>query len=717
MELADNYIKIDEDNVSNYKIIKILNSDIGNIYTIYQFSDKYIYYDEKNIELTMKLMNKKFNNINEIINEIESSKIEFIENNVNKISNIFNIGLKKTTVKTVIDKRLLEINFLNLEKKKSIDSNIPVELLLKPKQIFNMIFHEIDKINKNHSYPHYYQPINNDIYNLSMKVFYNDMEFEFNVKLDGIVFPFFPPKINIVKPKLERKVLLTVNNLDELNINGWNPMVSLEYLINIYAKNIYKLVPYISKDNNYNKDFEILNSDLATLTGIKIPKIIDFNLEFNKINFNKLSEKSKDNLWKSGTGYGHSSASKWDIKDFYKNRDKKEKKITNILTDLNKILITMKNFEENFKNSVIESYIKDFIKSINILDCSKKYDIYIKSFEILENIIKTHNFKLVVKEQYQEKINNFYDNAKRIWEENDFTDENLGNIITKLDFIMNKIIVEKINNPTVINCDKKKKYEEMVRKYQFMENEIPSYYHYKNKKSNFKNKKSLIRIMSENQSIKESLPVNWDSSILFRINKKNINYASFFIIGPEGTPYHNGIFEFHMYYPDNYPLSSPQVNLMTTGNGSVRFNPNLYECGKVCLSLLGTWSGELNEKWNPQVSTVLQVLISIQSLIFIDEPYFNEPGFEKSRYTEKGIFNSKKYNELRQLETIRWAINDKIENLTNSIEEFTKEHFLMKKDEIINVTKKWYDECEDESYKNQMEKEIERMNKLFDKLI
>ena len=25
------------------------------------------------------------------------------------------------------------------------------------------------------------------------------------------------------------------------------------------------------------------------------------------------------------------------------------------------------------------------------------------------------------------------------------------------------------------------------------------------------------------------------------------------------------------------------VNLQTTGNGSVRFNPNLYNCGKVCV--------------------------------------------------------------------------------------------------------------------------------------
>ncbi len=39
----------------------------------------------------------------------------------------------------------------------------------------------------------------------------------------------------------------------------------------------------------------------------------------------------------------------------------------------------------------------------------------------------------------------------------------------------------------------------------------------------------------------------------------------------------------------------------------MRFNPNLYNCGKVCLSLLGTWSGDRGENWNPDVSTMLQV--------------------------------------------------------------------------------------------------------------
>jgi ubiquitin-protein ligase len=70
-----------------------------------------------------------------------------------------------------------------------------------------------------------------------------------------------------------------------------------------------------------------------------------------------------------------------------------------------------------------------------------------------------------------------------------------------------------------------------------------------------------------------------------------------------------------------------QMNFLTTGNGAVRFNPNLYNNGKVCLSLLGTWSGP---SWDPATSTVLQILVSLQAMVFCPNPFFNEPGYELS---------------------------------------------------------------------------------------
>ena len=52
---------------------------------------------------------------------------------------------------------------------------------------------------------------------------------------------------------------------------------------------------------------------------------------------------------------------------------------------------------------------------------------------------------------------------------------------------------------------------------------------------------------------------------------------------------------------------TPCIPLQTTGEGRVRFNPNLYHAGKVCLSILNTWHGRPEEKWNPQTSSLLQV--------------------------------------------------------------------------------------------------------------
>ncbi|KAJ1473058.1 ubiquitin-conjugating enzyme/RWD-like protein, partial [Baffinella frigidus] len=113
------------------------------------------------------------------------------------------------------------------------------------------------------------------------------------------------------------------------------------------------------------------------------------------------------------------------------------------------------------------------------------------------------------------------------------------------------------------------------------------------------------------------------------------------VSGPCDTPYAFGLFLLDIWCPASYPAEPPKVTLMTTGNGLVRFSPNLYSDGKVCLSLLGTWHGEA---WQPDQSTLLQVLVSIQSLILVEEPYFNEPGYEVSRGSAEGEVRSAAYN-------------------------------------------------------------------------
>jgi baculoviral IAP repeat-containing protein 6 len=117
------------------------------------------------------------------------------------------------------------------------------------------------------------------------------------------------------------------------------------------------------------------------------------------------------------------------------------------------------------------------------------------------------------------------------------------------------------------------------------------------------------------------VPSFHETTTLAQVSRIN---SKIMIAGPENTPYAGGLFEFDCFLPMQYPNSPPSMNLCTTGGGKVRFNPNLYNCGKVCLSLLGTWSGSAEENWQPRKSTLLQVLVSIQSMILVEAPYFNE---------------------------------------------------------------------------------------------
>lgn len=81
------------------------------------------------------------------------------------------------------------------------------------------------------------------------------------------------------------------------------------------------------------------------------------------------------------------------------------------------------------------------------------------------------------------------------------------------------------------------------------------------------------------------------------------------IVGPFDTPYEGGFFLFTIIFPPDYPSRAPFVKFEGTGGGQVRFNPNLYRNGKVCLSILGTKGGD--NDWNP-TQNLTSILLSIQ---------------------------------------------------------------------------------------------------------
>src|SRR5579859_3061476 len=76
--------------------------------------------------------------------------------------------------------------------------------------------------------------------------------------------------------------------------------------------------------------------------------------------------------------------------------------------------------------------------------------------------------------------------------------------------------------------------------------------------------------------------------------------------------------------------------------------------GKVCLSLLGTWPGTPEEQWQPYKSTIMQILVSIQSMILCPRPYFNEPGMGKPSDSPRSLA----YDREVRLQTVKVAMCD-----------------------------------------------------------
>ncbi|XP_069656591.1 baculoviral IAP repeat-containing protein 6 isoform X9 [Haliaeetus albicilla] len=217
-------------------------------------------------------------------------------------------------------------------------------------------------------------------------------------------------------------------------------------------------------------------------------------------------------------------------------------------------------------------------------------------------------------------------------------------------------------------------------------------YHYMSQVKNASDANSAARarrLAQEAVTLSTSLPLSSSSSVFVRCDEERLDIMKVLITGPADTPYANGCFEFDVYFPQDYPNSPPLVNLETTGGHSVRFNPNLYNDGKVCLSILNTWHGRPEEKWNPQTSSFLQVLVSVQSLILVAEPYFNEPGYERSRGTPSGTQSSREYDGNIRQATVKWAMLEQIRNPSPCFKEVIHKHFYLKRVEIMAQCEEW----------------------------
>jgi Ubiquitin-conjugating enzyme len=108
--------------------------------------------------------------------------------------------------------------------------------------------------------------------------------------------------------------------------------------------------------------------------------------------------------------------------------------------------------------------------------------------------------------------------------------------------------------------------------------EIMEVHHYRQNASSLSasSKGRMKRLMTELATLKTSLP----EGIYIRHGTSRLDLMKVLIMGPRDTPYENGVFEFDVFCPGNYPNEPPKVHFKTTGGGIAHFNPNLYPEGK-----------------------------------------------------------------------------------------------------------------------------------------
>ena len=187
--------------------------------------------------------------------------------------------------------------------------------------------------------------------------------------------------------------------------------------------------------------------------------------------------------------------------------------------------------------------------------------------------------------------------------------------------------------------------------------------------------------MNEIKELYASQEVLKNSGIYFNVNEECTEKVQLLFVGNEDTPYEYGYYLFELTYPDNYPMVPPKMKYYTQGcfNNpkaklfNVRFNPNLYTNGKVCLSMLNTWNGP---GWVP-TNTISNVIVAVQALVLNNFPLQNEPGYEFAQDEELD-----KYNDIIKFSNYKIALLDILNNI---FKDKVREKFSCFKEKIIKI--------------------------------
>lgn len=111
------------------------------------------------------------------------------------------------------------------------------------------------------------------------------------------------------------------------------------------------------------------------------------------------------------------------------------------------------------------------------------------------------------------------------------------------------------------------------------------------------------------------------------------------VLGPEDSPYSQGLFQLEILVPDNYPFSPPSIRFVTKV-----YHPNIDDKGRICLDLLKM---PPKGSWRPTIG-IEGLLIAVRMLLAnpnVNDPLMTEIADECRNNKAEFEGNAKRFTE------------------------------------------------------------------------
>lgn len=549
----------------------------------------------------------------------------------------------------------------------------------------------------------------------------------------GTMHPTYPVVVQCIRPAMEESLMHRISSMNMVKMEYWTPSRTAHFVIKKLWNTLDKhcVVKSETHLNDITKYPAGAYFDLEAHL-MKLAAVVDDDVEasFPTLDDEKYHRQMKapeaakpakpsrygsygssSAGWAKGTGYGHGSQTQFDKSEYLRIQEEKQRRRMTVLGDIYESIKDVSDADRlsamtTIKGSYLVPFLRSTMKDNTMMDVSTS----VALFEMVNNLLTVlfcEEGIFLFDDQRDSTYKIIKDFHRRL---SKFGGDGVIDLASHLGVLLEiakpmmeaHLEMKRLTKAEEAAAEEKAEKEKLTAR-QVLEKEYADYMgelqfdEYKGIQNGHYYAKQLPGltvpdgqrpyIMQQWDALDQGMPLHFESSIFIRVDENCPNVMKVLITGAHGTPYESGVHVFDVFLGGNFPTNCPSMWFIN--HGGKRFNPNLYDSGKVCLSLLGTWSGGEGESWQKGVSTLNQLFISAQSLIMIEDPYFNEPGHESYRGTTQGDSSNLSYNKNIRRYMMTSAMLGQLQKPTPAFRDVILAHFWFKRDHIKETLNKW----------------------------